>query len=86
LDATDFVASMVRRRASITSASRNVFALKLMLLRATTTAVAIAIAFGLIVFLTVRHGQDCRSPQRSISIGGAVLMAGCANDAAVSGR
>jgi hypothetical protein len=29
-----------------------------------------------IMFLTAWHGPDCRSPQRSISIGGAVLMAG----------
>ena len=34
-------------------------------------------AFAVIMFLTAWHGPDCRSPQRSISIGGAVLMAGC---------
>jgi hypothetical protein len=36
----------------------------------------ITLAFAVIMFLTAWHGPDCRSPQRSISIGGAVLMAG----------
>jgi len=40
--------------------------------------VLITLAFAMIVFLTAWHGPDCRSPQRSISIGSAVLMAGCA--------
>jgi hypothetical protein len=34
----------------------------------------ITLAFAVIMFLTAWHGPDCRSPQRSISIGG--LMAG----------
>ena len=40
-------------------------------------AAAIAVEFGMVVFLTAWHGSDCRSAQRSISIGGAVLLAGC---------
>jgi hypothetical protein len=39
-------------------------------------ALALA-AFALIVFLTVWYVPDCRSPHRSISIGGVVLVAGC---------
>jgi hypothetical protein len=40
-------------------------------------AMAAALAFGLIVFVTIRHVPDCRSPHRSISIGDVVLLAGC---------
>src|SRR6266481_9417537 len=32
----------------------------------------ITLAFAVIMFLTAWHGPDCRSPQRSIAIGGAV--------------
>jgi hypothetical protein len=38
---------------------------------------ATALAFAAIVFLTAWHGPDCRLPKRSISIGGAVLVAAC---------
>jgi hypothetical protein len=40
------------------------------------TVVCVA-AFGLIVFLTVWYTSDCRSPHKSVSIGGVVLLAGC---------
>jgi len=48
--------------------------------------VLITLAFAMIVFLTAWHGPDCRSPQRSISIGSAVLMAGCAQRRALMHR
>jgi hypothetical protein len=39
-------------------------------------AAAIAVAFGAMMFLTVWYGPDCRSPRRSVSIGGAVPGSG----------
>jgi hypothetical protein len=38
---------------------------------------AIAVAFGVMMFLTVWYSPDCRSPHQSISISGALLVAGC---------
>ncbi len=42
--------------------------------------VALALAFGLIVFLTVWYGPDCRSSHKSILTGGVVLLAGCGGE------
>jgi len=53
------------------------FGTKSRLPRAATSAITIMVALALIVFVTARYGHDCRSPQRSISIGNAVLVAGC---------
>jgi len=41
------------------------------------SCVLITLAFGMIVFLTAWHGPDCRSPQRSISMGGAGFRSRC---------
>jgi hypothetical protein len=41
------------------------------------TVGAIAVAFGVMMFLTVRYSPDCRSPHRSITLGGVVVLAGC---------
>jgi hypothetical protein len=62
------------------------FHLKLTPLRATISAIAMTVAFEVIVFVTAWFGPDCRSPQRSISIGNAVLVAGCSRNSSHFGR
>lgn len=59
---------------------------KLTLLRAAISAIAITVTFVVIVLVTAWYGPDCRSPQRSISIGNAVLVAGCLQNSSHFGR
>jgi hypothetical protein len=42
-------------------------------------AAAVVAAFGVMMFLTVWYSPDCRSPHKSVALGGAALVAGCAD-------